>query len=192
MRLDLPGKTVAITGAGGGLGAGLARALRAHGANVALLDLTADARPGPSRPAGRRPLRTRMGRRRPRLRSPAARIRRDRQALRRCRRRHRRRRRPRTVADDRPDRSRRLGPRHRHQPQWRLADAEGRRAARPGNRRAPRRGLVDDRLHPPAATRQLRGQQGRGRGHGRRHTPRDARRRRHRRHRPPGHLPHRR
>ena len=32
MRLDLPGKTVAITGAGGGLGAGLARALRAHGA----------------------------------------------------------------------------------------------------------------------------------------------------------------
>jgi NAD(P)-dependent dehydrogenase (short-subunit alcohol dehydrogenase family) len=42
VRLDLPGKTVAITGAGGGLGAGLARALRAHGANVALLDLTAD------------------------------------------------------------------------------------------------------------------------------------------------------
>ena len=42
MRLDLPGKTVAITGAGGGLGAGLTRALRAHGANVALLDLTAD------------------------------------------------------------------------------------------------------------------------------------------------------
>jgi NAD(P)-dependent dehydrogenase (short-subunit alcohol dehydrogenase family) len=42
MRLDLPGKTVAITGAGGGLGARLARALRAHGANVALLDLTAD------------------------------------------------------------------------------------------------------------------------------------------------------
>jgi len=42
VRLDLPGKTVAITGAGGGLGAGLAQALRAHGANVALLDLTAD------------------------------------------------------------------------------------------------------------------------------------------------------
>ena len=42
MRLDLPGKTVAITGAGGGLGAGLTRALRAHGANVALLDLSAD------------------------------------------------------------------------------------------------------------------------------------------------------
>jgi NAD(P)-dependent dehydrogenase (short-subunit alcohol dehydrogenase family) len=41
MRLDLPGRTVAITGAGGGLGAGLARALRAHGANVALLDLDA-------------------------------------------------------------------------------------------------------------------------------------------------------
>jgi NAD(P)-dependent dehydrogenase (short-subunit alcohol dehydrogenase family) len=42
MRLDLPGKTVAITGAGGGLGAGLARALRAQGASVALLDLVAD------------------------------------------------------------------------------------------------------------------------------------------------------
>jgi NAD(P)-dependent dehydrogenase (short-subunit alcohol dehydrogenase family) len=42
VRLDLPGKTVAITGAGAGLGATLARALRAHGANVALLDLTAD------------------------------------------------------------------------------------------------------------------------------------------------------
>jgi len=42
MRLDLPGKTVVITGAGGGLGAGLARAMRAHGASVALLDLTAD------------------------------------------------------------------------------------------------------------------------------------------------------
>ena len=42
MRLDLPGKTVAITGAGGGLGAALARSLRAHGANVALLDLTAE------------------------------------------------------------------------------------------------------------------------------------------------------
>jgi NAD(P)-dependent dehydrogenase (short-subunit alcohol dehydrogenase family) len=43
VKLDLPGRTVAITGAAGGLGAGLARALRAHGANVALLDLTADA-----------------------------------------------------------------------------------------------------------------------------------------------------
>ena len=42
MRLDLPGRT-AITGASGGLGAGLASALRAHGANVALLDLDADA-----------------------------------------------------------------------------------------------------------------------------------------------------
>lgn len=43
MRLDLPGRTVVITGASGGLGAGLASALRAHGANVALLDLDADA-----------------------------------------------------------------------------------------------------------------------------------------------------
>ena len=43
MRLDLPGRTVAITGAGGGLGSGLARALRAQGANVALLDLDAEA-----------------------------------------------------------------------------------------------------------------------------------------------------
>jgi NAD(P)-dependent dehydrogenase (short-subunit alcohol dehydrogenase family) len=43
MRLDLPGRTVVITGASGGLGAGLARALRAHGANVALLDLDAEA-----------------------------------------------------------------------------------------------------------------------------------------------------
>jgi NAD(P)-dependent dehydrogenase (short-subunit alcohol dehydrogenase family) len=42
VRLDLPGRTIAITGAGGGLGAGLARALRAHGANVALLDLTTE------------------------------------------------------------------------------------------------------------------------------------------------------
>jgi len=42
VKLDLPGRTVAITGAAGGLGAGLARALRARGANVALLDLTAD------------------------------------------------------------------------------------------------------------------------------------------------------
>lgn len=42
MRLDLPGRTVVITGASGGLGASLARALRAHGANVALLDLDAD------------------------------------------------------------------------------------------------------------------------------------------------------
>jgi NAD(P)-dependent dehydrogenase (short-subunit alcohol dehydrogenase family) len=38
MRLDLPGCTVAI----GGLGTGLARALRARGANVALLDLDAE------------------------------------------------------------------------------------------------------------------------------------------------------
>jgi NAD(P)-dependent dehydrogenase (short-subunit alcohol dehydrogenase family) len=38
MRLDLPGRTVAITGAGGGLGAGLAPARRAAGAHLARLD----------------------------------------------------------------------------------------------------------------------------------------------------------
>jgi NAD(P)-dependent dehydrogenase (short-subunit alcohol dehydrogenase family) len=43
VRLDLPGKTVIITGASGGLGAGLAAELRARGANVALLDLNLDA-----------------------------------------------------------------------------------------------------------------------------------------------------
>lgn len=43
MKLDLPGKTVVITGASGGLGAGLAIELRARGANVALLDLNLDA-----------------------------------------------------------------------------------------------------------------------------------------------------
>lgn len=42
MRLDLPGKTVVITGASGGLGAALAPELRARGANVALLDLNLD------------------------------------------------------------------------------------------------------------------------------------------------------
>lgn len=42
MRMDLPGRTVAITGAGGGLGGELARKLRAEGANVALLDLRLD------------------------------------------------------------------------------------------------------------------------------------------------------
>jgi NAD(P)-dependent dehydrogenase (short-subunit alcohol dehydrogenase family) len=42
MRLDLPGRTVVVTGASGGLGAGLARALRARGAQVALLDLHTD------------------------------------------------------------------------------------------------------------------------------------------------------
>lgn len=40
--MDLPGKTVVITGAGGGLGAGLASELRARGANVGLLDLDLD------------------------------------------------------------------------------------------------------------------------------------------------------
>jgi NAD(P)-dependent dehydrogenase (short-subunit alcohol dehydrogenase family) len=43
VRLDLPGRTVVVTGASGGLGAGLAAELRARGANVALLDLNLDA-----------------------------------------------------------------------------------------------------------------------------------------------------
>lgn len=42
MKLDLAGRTVAITGASGGLGAALAEALRAKGARLALLDLDAD------------------------------------------------------------------------------------------------------------------------------------------------------
>lgn len=39
MRYDLAGRTIAITGAGGGLGIALAEALRAKNANVALIDL---------------------------------------------------------------------------------------------------------------------------------------------------------
>ena len=42
MRYDLNGRTVAVTGAGGGLGTALAEALRSEGARVALLDLDAD------------------------------------------------------------------------------------------------------------------------------------------------------
>ncbi|QTJ67134.1 SDR family NAD(P)-dependent oxidoreductase [Rhodococcus sp. ZPP] len=41
-RYDLTGRTVAITGSTGGLGTALAAALRARGANLALLDLDAD------------------------------------------------------------------------------------------------------------------------------------------------------
>jgi NAD(P)-dependent dehydrogenase (short-subunit alcohol dehydrogenase family) len=41
-RYDLAGRTVAITGSTGGLGTALAEALRARGANLALLDLDAD------------------------------------------------------------------------------------------------------------------------------------------------------
>ena len=41
--LDLPGRTVLITGAAGGLGSALAQALRERGAQLALLDLHADA-----------------------------------------------------------------------------------------------------------------------------------------------------
>jgi len=43
MKYDLTNRTVAITGAAGGLGQDLAKALRARGASVALLDLDADA-----------------------------------------------------------------------------------------------------------------------------------------------------
>ncbi|MDX3245253.1 SDR family NAD(P)-dependent oxidoreductase [Streptomyces sp. ME18-1-4] len=39
-RYDLAGRTVALTGSTGGLGAALARALRGRGANLALLDLS--------------------------------------------------------------------------------------------------------------------------------------------------------
>lgn len=42
-RYDLTGRTVALTGSTGGLGASLASALRARGANLALLDLNGDA-----------------------------------------------------------------------------------------------------------------------------------------------------
>lgn len=42
-RYDLTGRTVALTGSTGGLGAALASALRARGANLALLDLDGDA-----------------------------------------------------------------------------------------------------------------------------------------------------
>jgi len=41
-RYDLAGRTVAVTGSTGGLGTALAVALRARGANLALLDLDAD------------------------------------------------------------------------------------------------------------------------------------------------------
>lgn len=41
-RYDLAGRTVAITGSTGGLGTALAAAMRARGANLALLDLDAD------------------------------------------------------------------------------------------------------------------------------------------------------
>jgi NAD(P)-dependent dehydrogenase (short-subunit alcohol dehydrogenase family) len=42
-RYDLTGRTVALTGSTGGLGTALASALRARGANLALLDLDGDA-----------------------------------------------------------------------------------------------------------------------------------------------------
>ena len=43
MKYDLADRTVAITGAAGGLGADLAKALRARGARIALLDLNPNA-----------------------------------------------------------------------------------------------------------------------------------------------------
>lgn len=42
MKYDVAGRTVAITGAAGGLGSALAKALRARKAKVALLDLNLD------------------------------------------------------------------------------------------------------------------------------------------------------
>jgi NAD(P)-dependent dehydrogenase (short-subunit alcohol dehydrogenase family) len=42
MRYDLAGRTIAVTGASGGLGTALAEALRAKNAGIALLDLDAD------------------------------------------------------------------------------------------------------------------------------------------------------
>ncbi len=42
IRYDLAGRTAVITGASGGLGTALARALRAKGANIALVDLDAE------------------------------------------------------------------------------------------------------------------------------------------------------
>ena len=42
MKYDLADRTVAITGAAGGLGADLAKAMRARGARIALLDLNRD------------------------------------------------------------------------------------------------------------------------------------------------------
>jgi NAD(P)-dependent dehydrogenase (short-subunit alcohol dehydrogenase family) len=43
MKYDLADRTLAITGAAGGLGADLAKAMRARGARIALLDLNRDA-----------------------------------------------------------------------------------------------------------------------------------------------------
>lgn len=43
MKYDLADRTVAITGAAGGLGADLAKAMRTRGARIALLDLNRDA-----------------------------------------------------------------------------------------------------------------------------------------------------
>lgn len=42
-RYDLAGRTVVLTGSTGGLGAALATELRSRGANLALIDLHADA-----------------------------------------------------------------------------------------------------------------------------------------------------
>jgi NAD(P)-dependent dehydrogenase (short-subunit alcohol dehydrogenase family) len=51
-RYDLTGRTVVITGSTGGLGAALTRALRARGANLALLDLNPDAAAAQARALG--------------------------------------------------------------------------------------------------------------------------------------------
>src|ERR1044071_9262217 len=50
-RYDLTGRTVVLTGSTGGLGAALAQALRARGANLALLDLNLEASAAPAQAA---------------------------------------------------------------------------------------------------------------------------------------------
>ncbi|MDO0916641.1 SDR family NAD(P)-dependent oxidoreductase [Streptomyces sp. DT2A-34] len=51
-RYDLTGRTIALTGSTGGLGAALAQALRARGANLALLDLSVEAATAQARELG--------------------------------------------------------------------------------------------------------------------------------------------
>ena len=73
MRLDLPGRTVVITGASGGLGAGLApRASRSRRERRAARPRRRSRAPA-GRTPGRRPVRARLVDRRPRPRRPSSR-----------------------------------------------------------------------------------------------------------------------